>query len=742
MSAKSNYQVSTGAIAGSIAPAQAIAHYEQQIAQQPDDLSAYWHLGIALLLQGNEEAAQISWMTPLLEAETEEQCAEWTAELVALLQTEADRQEAAAAYETAWLLQQHCQAFAPADWDSQLRILWLGLKTGFIHPDDESLAQIILQLDRPSCNADPNRLLQISQALLDCDPTHPATLEWLKAHARQVQVAPTDLIGLLLNALDAIAPRTSIAPLIQIGVQLADNDLKLLFGLLHRLQNRSVADRLYSIQLAEHCLNLSTTLTDRIIATNSLLSSWLFCGGNGQRASEIYQDFKTLVQALSQADCNPAEELGCLSLLAPIGGLFFYAEDNPRLNRPLRNQIGQLAQTHLQATLPDRVQRYQLSRPANREFRSPRIGYFAGSLRQHSVGWLCHWLLKYHDRSQFDIHLYSSRASDDYIQNQFRQEYGDRFHDVPSSIAEIADRIHDDQIDILIELDSLTSFGGCGVVALKPAPIQVHWLGYDASGIPAVDYFIADPYVLPDDAQAYYHETIWRLPHSYIAVDGFEIYPPSLRRDRLNIPGDAIVFLSSQTGLKRNIDSVRLQLRVIKAVPNSYFLIKSFHADAALTEVYFRDLAESEGVSGDRLCFLPDVPSEFVHRANLALADVVLDTYPYNGATTTLEALWMGLPIVTRVGEQFAARNSYTLMMNAGITEGLAWSDDEYLEWGIKLGTDETLRENIFSRLKRSRHTSPLWDGRGFARSMEQAYRQMWEKFNLEHQATSGSAPP
>jgi predicted O-linked N-acetylglucosamine transferase (SPINDLY family) len=345
------------------------------------------------------------------------------------------------------------------------------------------------------------------------------------------------------------------------------------------------------------------------------------------------------------------------------------------------------------------------------------------------VGWLCRWLLAYHDRDRFDIHLYSPRPSHDPIQQQFRQTYGDRFHDVPSSIADIANRIYDDQIDILVELDSLTSFGGCGVVALRPAPIQVHWLGYDASGIPGVDYFIVDPYVVPEDAQNYYSETLWRLPHTYIAVDGFETHIPSLRRDQLGIPGDAIVYLSSQTGMKRNIDNVRLQMQVIKAVPNSYFLIKSFLSNPEFIETFFQDVAESEGVSLDRLRFLPDVSSEFVHRANLAIADVVLDTYPYNGATTTLEALWSGLPIVTRVGEQFAARNSYTMMMNAGITEGLSWSNAEYLEWGVRLGTDAALRQDIFYRLKQSRYTSPLWNSKQFAQEMENAYQQMWERY-------------
>ncbi|HEY9658738.1 MAG TPA: O-linked N-acetylglucosamine transferase, SPINDLY family protein, partial [Allocoleopsis sp.] len=127
--------------------------------------------------------------------------------------------------------------------------------------------------------------------------------------------------------------------------------------------------------------------------------------------------------------------------------------------------------------------------------------------------------------------------------------------------------------------------------------------------------------------------------------------------------------------------------------------------------------------------FLPEVALEAVHRANLGVADIVLDTYPYNGATTTLETLWMCIPMVTRVGEQFAARNSYTMMINAGIQEGIAWTDEEYVQWGIKLGKDTKLRQDIAWRLKQSRQTAPLWNGKQFTREMEAAYEQMWQKY-------------
>jgi len=103
--------------------------------------------------------------------------------------------------------------------------------------------------------------------------------------------------------------------------------------------------------------------------------------------------------------------------------------------------------------------------------------------------------------------------------------------------------------------------------------------------------------------------------------------------------------------------------------------------------------------------------------------------FPYNGATTTLETLWMGIPLVTRVGQQFAARNSYAFMMNIGVTEGIAWTDEEYIEWGVRLGKDEALRQQVAWKLKASRQTSPLWNAKQFTRDMEAAFQQMWQRY-------------
>lgn len=424
---------------------------------------------------------------------------------------------------------------------------------------------------------------------------------------------------------------------------------------------------------------------------------------------------------LSSLDTN---RLFCTTFFLP------YISDNPIKNRSIQNQVSKLCQQVLIQDNPNGSPKVLTSAEENRPL---KIGYLSHCLRRHSVGWLARWIFEHHDREKFEIHAYflMDKSGADSVRDKIITQC-DRAYRMDYDAVEIAQQIRNDKIDILVDLDSNTLDLTCQIMSLRPAPIQVTWLGMDASGIPTIDYFIADPYVLPDNAQDYYVEKIWRLPNTYIAVDGFEVLFPTIHRDRFDIPEHSIVYLSSQTGYKRHPDTVRLQMQILKSVANSYLFIKAASNRDGMKQ-FFTDIAEQEGISGDRLRFLPRTDTEAEHRANLDIADVVLDTYPYNGATTTMETLWMCIPMVTKVGQQFAARNSYTMMMNAGITEGIAWTDEEYVEWGIKLGTDENLRKQVFWKLKESRKTAPLWNAKQFTRDMEDAYTQMWNIYLEEN---------
>jgi predicted O-linked N-acetylglucosamine transferase (SPINDLY family) len=709
---------------------QAIAVWQQAVTTEPEQVLYYWYLGLALLLEGQESEAQLTWMGPLLEAEPD-QAQQWIAELTQILQTEADRQAVDASYDKAWLIRQHLRELNPDHLNNLLQVLLLELQLDEFSIDGEVLEQAIEGIGQISL-ADgqidqllAELLLKVIQQLLELDPGHEAVLRLIKTciphlpEQRLIEVLITKAKTLFLS------PNAKAgAKLCKICLELTPSDLDLLMVVIPILQSTTESDdTLLSIRLGEQCLAQASTTADKILASQHLLTGLMTTGGQWQRAKVVYENYKALMVSLTQPNIKQRQESGELVRLLTSGVFCSYFEDKPELNHPIRNQVGALAQ----ARLPSYLERSPYVH-SKRETHLLRIGYLSESLRRHSVGWLIRWLLKHHDSDRVEVHLYSTRETGDPLQQALIKEFSDRFHQTDNIVPEIADQIFRDQIDVLVEVDSLTSFTDCAIAALKPAPVQVNWLGFDASGLPAIDYFIADPYVLPESAQTYYSEQIWRLPHTYIAVDGFEVSVPSLRRDQLGIPTDAIVYLSSQTGLKRNVANVQLQMQILKAVPNSYFLVKSINSDQTSIEDFFGEIAEAAEVSRDRLRFLPRVDSEAVHRGNLGIADVVLDTFPYTGATTTLETLWMGIPIVTRVGEQFAARNSYTMLMNVGVTEGIAWTDEEYIEWGIRLGQDETLRQQISWRLKRSRQTSPLWNARQFASDMETAYEQMWAR--------------
>jgi predicted O-linked N-acetylglucosamine transferase (SPINDLY family) len=487
------------------------------------------------------------------------------------------------------------------------------------------------------------------------------------------------------------------------------------------LMCRNLSD---SLKLAKKYGDLVTDIHNQVFANFLILTSLLGTGGDWQEIFQIANDHKRLMQDLVNICPTPLKLADCDRLFVTP---FFlpYLDDQPQISRTLQNNFIRQCSIH-SVELSDNQNRY----PAREQSVSPKklkIGYLSHCMRKHSVGWLSRWIFEHHNQEEYEIYAYFSVNTPelmDSVQERIAEK-SYKYYKFGLNHLEIADQIYQDQIDILVDMDSITLDVTCQVMALKPAPIQVSWLGLDASGVPTIDYFIADPYVLPQDAQPYYSEKIWRLPNTYIAIEGFEVLFPTLTRDQLNIPKNAIIFISTQPGFKRHPDTVRLQVQILKGVPNSYLLIKGI-ADLGKIKESFDEIAEQEGVSSDRIKFLPMTQGEQEHRANLAIADVVLDTYPYNGATTTMETLWMCIPMVTRVGRQFAARNSYTMMMNAGITEGIAWTDEEYVEWGIKFGTDENLRKQVFWKLKESRKTSPLWNAKQFTKEMENAYKQMW----------------
>ena len=679
--------------------AQAAYIYEQAIAAEPEVISTYWHLGLILLLQGQEAEAQMTWMLAIAEIE-EEKIQLHTTELIKILEVEAERREHLEEFSISWLIRQHIREINPSDINNLLEIIQLSIKLENFDGAQLNESGIIKLLkSRKILDLNSELLKQVLQKVLETQPLHPSYLDLTEA-CLPYFANPQQGFYILLPAATKIGhtfkqPKLA-AQILELYLRLDPEELETLRHLAIFYQDSK--NYALGIEKAKLCYSLSQNLVDKIFAIHLVLRGLMTAGGYWQEICSTSQELECVLQEFIEAQPLAVDEVRTLRLLTPSFALP-HIKDSPADFRKIHNQVAQIFQNNIQAIAREETARYSrrvINNQSSLISTKPlKIGYVSYALRRHSVGWLARWLIQHHNRDKFEIYNYSVsyKLVDDFLQEWYvDQSYKARKLGI--NAFEIAEQIYEDEIDILVDLDSITLDISSEVMALKPAPIQVTWLGWDASGIPAIDYFIADPYVLPDSAQDYYTEKIWRLPHTYIAVDGFEVGVPTLRRDELDIPSDAVIYLSAQRGYKRHPETTRWQMRIIKEVPNSYFLIKGDAEEEAIKQFFYK-IAEEEGVECSRLRFLPQDPSEAVHRANLTIADVVLDTYPYNGATTTLETLWMGIPLVTRVGEQFAARNSYTMMMNAGITEGIAWTDEEYIEWGVRLGKDEALRQQV-----------------------------------------------
>lgn len=708
--------------------------YEQLTEVEPEQINHVWQLGLARLLAGHEAEAQFTWMMALSAAEPE-QLESWTEDLVQVLQTEAEHQAATEAWQRAWLIRQHLREIAPVEINNLLHLVGLAPKVDLFDADYlESLEITDLLRSQSELDVDEALLLKAIDAVLPYWIEDQRIEDFIEAALKHIHNTQAVLNTLLPKAFDfkdlGRPDQNDLARyLAEICLRYSPNSpeiLKLLASC-YELEGR----HLEAIEAARQSLAAYEALDEKMIAMGFLAIRLLRAAATWAEARDIFKQQKALMPKLLEEYKPQADHPLHATLMTFCSFYTYYLDDNPVEHRHLQNQLAALYQADLRFHEKELFEKCQkrLAAPLIKTERKLKIGYIARYMCQHPVGWLSRWLMQYHDKERFDIYTYHLhvRHISEFTHRWFVQPVtrSGKFED--GMWTDVAEHIsQNDEIDILVDLDSITYSETCSILALKPAPIQVSWMGFDAPGIPAVDYFMADPYVLPETAQEYYTEKIWRLPNTYLAVDGFEVGVPTLRRDQLGIPGDAVIYLSAQDGKKRHPDTMRLQIKILREVPNSYLLIKGIGDEASLKEAFYQ-LADEEGVERDRLRFLKRDLNEPTHRANLGIADIVLDTYPYNGATTTLETLWMGVPIVTKVGQQWAARNSYTMLMNVGVTEGIARTNEEYLEWGVRMGTDAALRQDIHLRLLRSRQTSPLWNTRQFARDMENAYEQMWK---------------
>ncbi|MCC5638816.1 TIGR03032 family protein [Nostoc sp. CHAB 5844] len=399
------------------------------------------------------------------------------------------------------------------------------------------------------------------------------------------------------------------------------------------------------------------------------------------------------------------------------------------LNKPWdRKLLLQIAKTHGNAIAQQWEQlrqtlNFQHSRSLNSRL---RIGYLSSDFRAHAMSHLITGIFREHNRENFEIFAYSTGTDDNSEYRRYIANTCEHFKDVASlSIEETAQLIYDDQIHILIDLNGHTAGTRTSVLALKPAPIQVHLMGTPGTiGADFVDYLIGDSIVTPPEFADGFNENIVRLPHSYFFTDNQQVissYP--VTRSQYNLPDSSFVFCCFNNHYKIEPTIFDVWMRVLATIPESVLWLI---ARSPINEANLRREAQARGINGDRLIFAQHEPKA-EHLARHQLADLFLDTLYYNAHTGTCDALWAGVPVITCSGETFASRVAASLLTAIGLPDLVTNSLETYEQLAIDLANHPEKLQQIKQKLAQNRTTYPLFDTPLYVRNLEQAYRTMWE---------------
>jgi predicted O-linked N-acetylglucosamine transferase (SPINDLY family) len=351
-----------------------------------------------------------------------------------------------------------------------------------------------------------------------------------------------------------------------------------------------------------------------------------------------------------------------------------------------------------------------------------RIGYISPYFYCQAESFFVVPLLEAHDHQNFDIHCYAGVIRPDAITERIRKS-ADAWHDVLGcKDADLAEQIRHDKIDVLIDLAMHMAQNRLTMFARKPAPVQAAWLAYPGgTGLDAMDYRITDAYMDPEDhATPFYAEESIRLPDCWCCYDPLGDIPPASPRAE-----DPICFGSINNPCKVNDPLLRLWSQVLHSTADSRLLLQTI---SAIQEDQIRGFFAGLGISTDRLEFVPRYPrTDYLQL--YGRIDICLDPLPYNGITTTCDALWMGVPVVTLTGNTAAGRAGLSILANVGLSDLVAHSPEQFIQIAGNLALDLPRLARLRRTLRERMRQSPLMDSQRFARNMEAAYRKMWQRW-------------
>jgi predicted O-linked N-acetylglucosamine transferase (SPINDLY family) len=356
-----------------------------------------------------------------------------------------------------------------------------------------------------------------------------------------------------------------------------------------------------------------------------------------------------------------------------------------------------------------------------------RIGYYSADFHNHATSYLMAELFEVHNRSKFEIYGFSFGPNfDDEMRRRIAPSF-DKFFEVNSmSDLQIAKLSRDIGIDIAVDLKGYTTDSRAGIFAKGAAPIQVNYLGYPGTmGSAYIDYIIADRIVIPEDQRLSYFEKVVYLPHSYQVNDSKRsISDKQFTRKEFGLPESSFVFCCFNNSYKILPDTFDVWMRILKAVPGSVLWLLEDHSTISTN---LRREARVRGVNESRLVFAKRMPMD-EHLARQKLANLFLDTLPYNAHTTTSDALWAGLPVLTVMGTSFASRVAASLLNAINLPELITQTKEEYEQLAIRLATDGNILESLKEKLENNKANSPLFNCNQFSRHLEVAYEAMYER--------------
>ena len=369
--------------------------------------------------------------------------------------------------------------------------------------------------------------------------------------------------------------------------------------------------------------------------------------------------------------------------------------------------------------------------PFTHSSRSPndkiKIGYLSCDLHNHATAHLMVELFERHDRSRFNITAYSYGPDDGSVVRDRVVKSFDNFIEVGElSDKAAAQKIYDENIDILVDLKGgYTTGARIGIPALRPAPIQVNYLGYPGTmGVNFIDYIIADKFIIPEDQQRFYSEKVVYLPDCYQPNDTqrqiADVVP--MRKD-CHLPEHGFVFCCFNATYKITPLVFGVWMRLLQKVPDSVLWLLEANQSV---KGNLQHEAEKRGVDPKRIIFAPKI-SPPQHLARHSLADLFLDTLPVNAHTTASDAIWAGLPLLTCVGSTFAGRVAGSLLKAANLPELIAYSLENYEAIALNLAQNKSLLAGLREKIKQTRLQMPLFNIDGFVRNIENLYESMWQ---------------